>query len=64
MMMSCFQNVFKIDVVRRSQKMNGLQFVFKNNDYNYKLRILCQQVSNGHWFDPGRTLLEASLAQW
>ena len=27
-------------------------------------RLTNQQVSNGHWFDPGRTLLEASLAQW
>ena len=27
--------------------------------------INCQQVSNGHWFDPGRKLpSDASLAQW
>ena len=36
------------------------------SDYYVATYILCyQQVSNGHWFDPGRKLLsDASLAQW
>ena len=53
-----------VRVCRLSHRRHPIINSIRIKLFNTIFRSPRQQVSNGHWFDPGRTLLEASLAQW